>query len=74
MQVVKRRVCTASLLARKAAAKLISHKSRGEPSLLVQCSRYEFGPKVIHTIEMAHRRTLLEGLLAVSSEQLQAQE
>ena len=55
-------VCTASLLARKAAAKLISHKSCGEPSLLVQCTRYKFGPGVIHTIEIAHRSTLLDGL------------
>ena len=40
------------------------YKSCGEPSLLDQCAQYNFGPCVIYTIKIAHRRTLLDGLLA----------
>ena len=38
------------------------YKSCGEPSLLDQCAQYKFGPGVICTIKIAHRRTLLDGL------------
>ena len=50
-----------------AVVKFILHKFCGEPSLLVQCTPYKFGPGIIHTLKIAHRRTLLEGLLAAVS-------
>ena len=49
------------------SGKLILYRSCGEPSLLVQCTPYEFVTGVIHVIKIANRRTLLEVLLAAIS-------